>query len=387
MRIQPVWAIFSFVISSILVAGAYHSLTLSKSEAVETRAAMKLAMPQWTQIWGQTAPPECYESANSSRIWKDVPPIFRQARYRHGGDIQLQCLKSSVEALPSFEAFPEHSIRCGVKASADTCDRSEELQVSYNVILDLTDCFELAQREFIPLLASQAGPRADYLALDQDQQPGLMRVRDWQQFQNQWPQILAELKAGEKSSCRRLNALFDKTLLPEAPVVCQEKSTAQESLIVLLAAAHRFRQVTDQVRDAWDPAMIDPKMAELDTRIEDRMILRYWTHLLAYFGDSESALQITTSFAEQRRQDRARIQPGELSWTQITGKGRSPASLASKAQPASLQWSQHLSEKLDPVARVKIDRVARWLNWAREQDLSAACATELWTFDMGAAAQ
>lgn len=374
MKIRPVWAIFAFVTSSILVAGAYHSLTLAQKDSTGSPIAWDLKYSQFQNLFGSSAT-VCEESHQMSQ-WKDFPPIFRSARYRHGGDFQLQCMKASAEEMPSI------ALNCSSPASAPGCAQNEETLVTYNVLLDLTDCFEIAQREFLPLISSQTGPRLENFSIDEKATTGLMREKDWVTFQNAWPGQLAQLKSSEKTSCRRLGSLFEKTLLPEMPEVCSKGETPQQNLIVMLAAAARFSQITSEVRDAWDPALIDPLMAELDTRIEDRMILRYWTHLLAYFENSEKAISIAKSFVEARSEYSERIKPGELSWSQMASGDRQPASVGPVVSDKTLTWPHHLEKKLSTTAHSKMERVANWLNWVRQKDLSGACATELWTLEI-----
>jgi hypothetical protein len=380
MKISPVWAIFGFVTSSILVAGGYHSLTLAQKESSATPLAWDLSLSQLQGLWG--TPISVCEHSEQQNRWKDFPPIYRSARYRHGGDFQMQCLKTSSEELPSFAG----DLTCpGESLPGIACEQREESLVTFNVLLDLTDCFEISQREFLPLIASQTGPRLSRFAVDQEGQPGLLRQQDWLSFQNAWPGQLALLKSSEKTSCRRLGALFDKAVLPESPQLCEAGQTPQKQLIVMLASAARFAEVTAQIRDSWDPALIDPLMSELDTQIEDRMILRYWTHLLAYFETSDQAIGIAKTFVEARGEYGERIKPGELSWAQLANSNRQPASVGESTSEKTLTWPRHLQKRLDPVVHGKMGRVAKWLNWVRGKELSGACGTELWTMEMAPA--
>lgn len=373
MSVRPVWAIFAFVASSILVAGGYHALTLSHAERRPTPASWNLSFLTDEKLWGKGAPPVC--EPGNMKLWKDFPPIFRSARYRHGGDVQQQCLSAASRALPSLA----EEGRCA--ASADACARDEELLVTYNVILDVTDCFEIAQREFLPLIASQTGPRLALMGVDHAGGPGLLREKDWAAFHNHWPAELARLKSSDKNSCRRLGGLFGRTTPPEAPRVCGENGGAQESLIVLLASAARFRDVTNEISELWEPALIDANLAELDARIEDRMILRYFTHLSAYFEDAPRAVALARDFVEGRNRDSARIRPGELSWATLITADRRPASVGAETPAAPPSWAAHLRQNLTPVAQIKMERVASWLGWVRAHDLAGACATELWTME------
>ncbi|MBX3017287.1 MAG: hypothetical protein KF767_05315 [Bdellovibrionaceae bacterium] len=372
MSVRPIWAIFAFVTSSILVAGGYHALTLSGTDRQPTPASWNLNFLTDEKLWGKGAPASC--EPGNMKLWKDFPPIFRAARYRHGGDVQQRCLSAASTALPSIS-----SGACA--GETDSCARDEELLVTYNVMLDVTDCFEIAQREFLPLIASQTGPRLSLMALDDARTTGLLREQDWNAFQSQWPGEIARLKSSDKNSCRRLGALFNKTTPPEAPQACGATETAQESLIVLLAAAQRFQAVTQEITDLWEPALIDANLAELDTRIEDRMILRYFTHLLAYFEDAPRAIEVARNFVEKRNEDSARIQPGELSWAMLLTADRRPASVNAKPAKNEFNWAGHLRKNLTPSAQSKMERVATWLAWVRAQELAGDCATELWTMD------
>lgn len=373
MSVRPIWFIFAFVASSILVAGGYHALTLSKSERPATPTSWNMGFLTDEKLWGKSAPATC--EPGNMKLWKDFPPIFRAARYRHGGDVQQQCLSAASQALPSLG----EASACG---AADTCARDEEILVTYNVMLDVTDCYEIAQREFLPLIASQTGPRLSLMGIDGETKPGLLRAKDWSAFHNAWPGELARLKSSEKNSCRRLGGLFNKTMVPESPQVCGQSEFAQDHLLVLLASAERFSHVTREVTDLWEPALIDYSLAELDTRIEDRMILRYFTNLHAYFEDAPHAISVTKSFVESRNEKSDRIKPGELAWADLVTAGRKPASVGERqSQALPREWASHLRKNLTPVAQTKMERVATWLGWVRRHELSNACATELWTMD------
>lgn len=381
MFVRPIWAIFAFVASSILLAGGYHALTLSGADHNPfwsnsmSNEKFSLAFLTDEKLWGKSAP-SC--DAGDLQLWKDLPPIFRSARYRHGGDFQEQCLTASGRALPSTSDVGS----CVRPANA--CGVDEEIMITYNVMLDVTDCYEIAQREFLPLVASQTGPRLAMMGVDDKQ--GLVSTTDWIEFQSAWPQELKRLKTSDRGSCRRLGTLFARTPTAAARP-CAGSENAQSALIVMLASAKRFREVTDQITVAWDPALIDAHLAELDTRIEDRLALRYFTHLLAYFEDSTRAMAVTKAFVERRNDESLRIKPGELAWRDLKFQSRQPASIgANPSVPiessTSLSWGSHLRNSLTPSAQLKMARVADWLEWVREHDLASTCATELWTMPL-----
>lgn len=390
MSARPVWAIFGFVTSSILVAGVYHSLTLSQTGTGLALTESRARLPSWAQLgFGSDAqdrqcPETGPEGNHATAVWRDLPPIFRSARYKHGGEFQMNCLTASAEAIPALTDRLESECPLSM-SSGNTCLRQDEVQVTYNVLLDVTDCFEISQREFLPLIASQTGPRLHLVAIEQKEHAGLLTLADWQQFRRDWPELLPQLRASEKNSCRQLASLFQKTDIPQDLAFCQARALPQESLIVLLASARHFAHVTTEIRDLWDPSLIDPLLAQLDTRIEDRMNLRYWTHLLAYFTGPAQALQIAKSYVEKRNRQNMKIKPGELSWAPWiktwSDSRRRPASVKTGTGDSE-DWPSYLEKNLEARSVDKMARVAGWLNWVRHQDLAGSCATDLWTADL-----
>lgn len=383
MSIRPAWAIFLFVATSIGIAGVYHSWTLSQSETLQlsgTTGPDLNELSGWL-VQGDGAAVECASESTSFKNLRELPPIFRAGRYRRGGDLQIECLKRSAQDFTFAGRFgSKGDSTCG----ASDCGTNEEVQVTYNALLDVTDCLEISQREFLPLIASQAGPRLTLMGVEtsqingKDLSEGILKADVWREFQDEWPQKKLALQSNEKPSCRRLGQLFNKVTLPEAVAVCDPATKPQQSLLVLFASAERFAKVTMVIRDQWDPALIDPALSELDARIEDRMILRYWTHLLAYFTTPEEALTVAKDYVDSRNGEANRIHPGELSWLGFVEASRKPASM-DLAVPDS--WSGYLQKHIQKQPLEKLTRVAQWLNWVQKNQLAGVCSAELWTME------
>lgn len=406
-RIRPVWGVFAFVSSSIVVAGAYHAWTLSqyeKTQFVKAIPANRIPAEAEAGVSPRATPPSVWQSLHrifsgegnacpSPRFsedstvvdaWNQLPLSFRSQRQRLSGEFQISCLQESNRANDA-------------RAGRRNCDRvncvsSEEMLVTYNALLDLTDCFELSPSEFVPLVASLSGPSWSLMAADGEANSetglGLLRSQDALEYVKISKELATNLKQNTKSSCQRLTSLFPDGVIGKLAERTQTGTCApaipQRSLQVILAAAERMNRVTIDVRERWEREELDGALAELDARMEDRMALHYWTHLVAYFESPEVAVAAVKGFIEQRRTDDARIEAGELAWTEDPSRpaDRAPANVNSQQLEEKTRWLQKLAARVSPETQAKLARLQDWLAWVRLQKRGVACASDLWISDL-----
>lgn len=329
----------------------------------------------FSKFWGWGIP-SCEEPEVLESHLRELPPIFRSARYRRGGDLQVECLRQSARELPALMTL-QQTVAC--QGPAATCASNEEVQVSANLIMDATDCFEIPQTEFVPLIGALAGPRLHLMGVSTSSSPGLLSQKHWREFQKNWPDQKVHLTKSEKASCRRLGVLFQDLSLPEPRAACEAWKEPQEALILLFAAAERFARVTAEIRESWDASQVDQTLAELDAGLEDRMILRYWTHLLGYLTEPREALQVTQEFVQTRSDESQRIRPGELAWVGFLTSDREPE--RQPAQEEGALWSSFLARHVDVPSVERLAKISQWLRWVSDRELAPACAAELWTMD------
>lgn len=361
----PIWFIFTFVSCSILVAAGYNAYVMSPRAGQQVHIA-EGELPQKPLLEFlpfQTASCSDHDKERN-RVYelelKTFPPIFREARQRGGGDVSYSCLQQS--ALGFKSDFEAPASRCGIHTGEGdpNCQKFEALRVTYNSILDISDCLDVSQREILPLLASESSFLPDLLPpMDEENRNQL----------KSWPQDRQHLAESEKASCRRL-----AQVLPADLKLGESCPSLRESVFHHLKTSRKFARVSQEIQDHWDASMLDSSLTEMDARLEDRMILRYWVHLLSYFTGSTKALSLAREFVTERLAQNSKIHPGELSWQGfLVPNNRQPASSFDSS------WSQFLKKRLDTEAMAKLNRVANWLAWVKAHSLALECSTDLWT--------
>ena len=244
------------------------------------------------------------------------PPIFRDVRARAAADFPRACLTYMMkrQALTSAPAnLPAQFAHCpsaGGSAKAGLqkpCVSENYVNVVYNLFGDVTSCFEIPQKEFLPKLFAESGFHLNAMSAGFSAGIGHLSPVEIQNANASFSQIKSRIQDSDLESCKRLRPYLSKiqalpaqTLESADGGVCSVMAPPQNPLRNLIYLAIKYEQHAVAVREALKRYEISSLLQQAGLQRVETEQLQQFLITLGFDAGPHSAVLYLKNFAQAR---------------------------------------------------------------------------------------
>lgn len=339
MSRRPIWTIFILMTASIMTAGVYHTWQLSHlhERSGLSNFASHLGAKKSFAVENDCSGDRLYLEKEISRM----APIFREPRWRRTQDFPKECVLGSLNfaATVAPEAGHYWCSEHGLYEVKPPCASETFVNVIDNVIADITDCFEIAPRDFLVLAAERSALELNCVKAQGDHPTDL--------------KAMAVLQKHEKVSCDRVQMLAQAQILPnlkgKVAEVCEGLKTP---FLPLIQMASHLQKLQSEFDSHW-------AANEMRLNLDDnqRLQLRGWSYFLASEIGTDRAVDLAENFIR----------------TLPETPGRGLSSEGEGHHGFSEKYLQFLKGQTDAKTYQSFERVLTWQNLMFANSLKAQC--------------
>lgn len=338
---HPIWTIFSLMVASIVVAASYQTWRLSRLDP--ERPGL---FSSWSRLVARAKSTMAATESDCSRdrlyietLTRNLPPIFREARWRKSHDLPSQCVLTSLVDHSVVQPNLNYTWCSdeGLFGAKPPCVTELFVNVIDNAISDITDCFDLSAREFLAIASARS----------------VLPLSSWDEIKLHplSGPTLGPIEDLTKGSCQRAKALAELEIPVKDSTTCGGLEKPFRSLVEL---GQHLQQLQKDFEIQWAQDM--ESMTDLSIPEEQRDWLQAWAFLLASEIGPPAAVGLVKDFLTSLKPER-----GLSSETDMAGQ----------ALPDG-NFKVFLSER-HPVAEKFYRDLEDWSRNMRSRGLHAQC--------------
>lgn len=246
-----------FVAASIGVALAYHRWQGS----LAGQANFSSELPAFERAQPADFEFEKTEECGAERTYLEAeiekfPPVFRDVRARAAADFPRACLtymmkrQSLTKEGASFARCPASEGAAG-GGSPKPCVSENYVNVVYNLFGDVTSCFEIPQKEFLPKLFAESGFHLNAMSAGFDAGIGHLSPVEIQHANASFESFKTRIASSDLDACKRLKPYLSKVqAFPAGENSCGLMMPPQNPLRNLVYLAIKYDQHAKAVQKA-----------------------------------------------------------------------------------------------------------------------------------------
>jgi hypothetical protein len=270
-----------------------------------------------SQIFEFETAADCDPDRNylSSEVDK-FPPIYRDVRARAAADFPRACLTYMMkrQALTwGPESGRTEFAQCANASSVakpglhKPCVSENYVNVVYNLFGDVTSCFEIPQKEFLPKLFAESGFHLNAMSAGFSAGIGHLSPAEIQNANVSFDQIKTRVQNSDLESCKRLRPYLDK--IQALPIqtsekagkgVCSVMAPPQNPLRNLIYLAIKYEQHAVVVREGLKQYEIISLLQQAGLKRVESEQLQQLLITLGFDAGPRSAVLYLKNFIEAR---------------------------------------------------------------------------------------
>lgn len=339
-----------FVAASIGVALAYHRWQGSLAGQANFSSELAVFEPAKPEDFEFEKAEECGATRTylESEIEK-FPPVFRDARARAAADFPRACLTYMMkrQRLTGERAgFAQCPAREGAAqaGAAHPCVSENYVNVVYNFFGDVTSCFEIPQKEFLPKLFAESGFHLNAMSAAFDAGIGQLSPVEIQQANASFESFKARAASSDAEACKRLHPYLSKVqALPAGENACGLMMPPQNPLRNLVYLAIKYDQQAKAVQKAMERYKINQLLRQAGMKGFEPEQLQQFLITLGFDTGPVAAVLYLKAFTEARLQAIQNGLAGPLQDSDFDLTGGSNGRGLASGEPGAMSFGSYLA--------------------------------------------